>query len=625
MSAASHTTALADRLPVALSEGPAVRSLLGALGVELDGAEQGIFRLFRSRHLRLADHWWGAAPPDDTDLGLLCALVGLRPLPGERSGAFRDRVRGLLAVHRAGLGTAEAILRLAALALRLEGPVHTVTTLRGGQHSMIATGQARVDGRLRAVSLELLDNPDTERSLRHERWTPGTALTLTSDSVTPTAVELRLRSDTPMVAPMLRCGRRAVVYAGQVPAHTLFQLRPDGARLNGRAAPAPLLGILTDVLGEQTTAARFATSVPLPEVLWLPPGESAWTLSLVSPGVARALAHEAGLPCDLVGEDEPCDATPDAEWLWRDATAACFTVRVPDLVPDWARDRAEVAAALRDALDYGRAAGVEARLELHVQLQDEGVTPQDSLPAFSLGLRSDLGVSDAFVLTAQHQLLERYGIRERRFLQVEATRFQVFEDEHGTQREGFKLDEALFGRAPVAQFEVSAEAPDGAVALDRHAFALAAPAVVGASRFDKVALAWAGEAADPEIRLDPADPRIVHSQMKLGDEGRRADAPSDEGLDHAALSAPRMARFERDAEGKELGLRLDHVALAFGLTASALGRLRLGRSGFTPSSTWVPPEGWPETPKVSAVHIQIDEALSGAANTENIETGDDNG
>ncbi|HNC97543.1 MAG TPA: hypothetical protein PKW90_15535, partial [Myxococcota bacterium] len=566
MSATERALRMADRLPVAMAEGASVRSLMGALAVELEAADQGIFRLARSRHLHLSDNWWGTSPPEGTDLGRLGELIGLPPLSGERSGDYRNRILGLLSVHRAGLGTAEAVLRLAAMALRLEGRVETAVRAHSDGHFTVATGQVRVRGLLQTISLEVIDNPPTRCELRRPASGSADPIRVHSHSVAPCPLEVRLRAETTMVAPLLRCGRIAVLFAGVVPAQSVLQLQPRGARINGRMVQAPLLAFQADMLDGGHPAPRFALPMPLAEALLLPPGESQWSFSLISPGAARALALEVGVPCDLQGEDEVCDAQPSVELCWEDQAAASFALRYPDVLPDWARDRSEVVAALRAAVSYGRAAGIEGHLQLHISLRDEGVVPEDRAPPRMLfHVQEDAAPQDRLELSGGFSFRDRIRINDQA-REVGYTKFA--RQRQGLDPDGFPLDTSMLVEARDAMFDRSTT--DG-VWLDHDAFDDAQPSVFGHAHFDQEALAREGTVPDPDLVLDPEDPRLPLPRLRLWwDEQPHPDAGL---LDRDALALEQVARFEEE------GLHLDHVALAFDLQLGVFGHGRLGQAG----------------------------------------------
>lgn len=610
MSAADRTTRLADRLPVAMAEGPVVRALLGALAQEFEGADQAVFRLFRSRHLHQADSWWGTRPTESTDLGRLGGLIGLQPLSGERNADYRDRVLGLMSVHRAGLGTAEAVLRLAGLALRFEGAVRTEVVLRGTDRVMVATGRVRVGGLLQDVALELVDNPPTSRELEKVAWGPEDRVVVTSHSVVPAPLEISLQAADIMVAPMFRRDGVALIYAGTVPAGASLQMRPDGARLDGFAAPAPLLACRVDVLdgAPSSAGARFASPLVLGDALCLPPGDSVWTLSMISPGAARALATEAGLPCDLVGDDEPCAATPTVRMHWQDRAAAAFTLRYPDVLPDWAKDRSEVAAALVRALEYGRAAGIQGRLQLHVQITDEGVVPQDRPARVGMGVREDAEPQVRASINASLSTRDRVRINDQA-REIGYTKFS----RRPRGEDGFPLDGSMLVEARDAMFDRS---PTDGARLDYDGLDEARPAVIGVARFEYDALAWDGAAPAPEIALDPNDPRLAARPLALGlDEVPDASAGH---LDRDVLGTERPARFEGD------GLRLDYVALAFNLQPGLFGRARLGAAGFLPRNPEPPPEGWPTPPRKTSLKLELSD-IADEPTSDQTETGEDDG
>lgn len=612
MSLETRTTRLANRLPVALSEGPVARGLLSALAQELEAANHGLLRLYRSRHLPMADAWGQTAPhPDDeaaaSDLGRVGALIGLTPYQEERPAAFRDRVLGLMAVHRAGLGTAEAVLRLAAMALRAEGPVRLEIQTRGPDRVTLAHLKVRVQGGvLRPFSLEVVDNPQVSSLFHTPRWVPGKPFTVTCASVQPASLEIQLRAAEPLVYPMVHQGGNAVLYAGVVPADVTLQLRPEGARFDGVAAPAPVLALTVDVLDDALrkpeTPARFAAPTDLANALRLPTGVSHWQLSLVSPGAVRSLLLEAGLPAELPeGEGDPCEAQPQATFVCEERLAAAFTLRFPDILPAWAPDRTAVVTALRQALDYGRAAGIEARLQLHIGLTETLPLPTDRAARATLKPRDVAGPTERMSARSRLTLQEKYRTTDRGASSVGYTRLD---------RSHF--NQALLARAGDAAFD-SGEHKD-AVRLDYDALAEATGAVFGHARFDREALAWAGTVPSSTILA------ALEVPLPLPTPGLKLDIGR---LDERVLALAPPSRFDAGAEGH--GIVLDQTALAFGLVPGVFGAARFGTAGYLATNPEEPPEGWPGNERKSHLTLEVEEDLGAESNSDSVETGEDNG
>lgn len=113
---------MVETLPLLLQDGDNVQALFAALTAELNPAERAVLRLMRSRWVGLADGWGGRAQAalegpsfSDADLARLAGLVGLSPIDGETDAYFRRRLALFVALHREGLTTPGALLKLLAL------------------------------------------------------------------------------------------------------------------------------------------------------------------------------------------------------------------------------------------------------------------------------------------------------------------------------------------------------------------------------------------------------------------------------------------------------------------------------------------------------------------------------
>ncbi|HND33674.1 MAG TPA: hypothetical protein PLA94_26930, partial [Myxococcota bacterium] len=152
--------------------------------------------------------------------------------------------------------------------------------------------------------------------------------------------------------------------------------------------------------------------------------------------------------------------------------------------------------------------------------------------------------------------------------------------------------------------------------LDHDAFDDAQPSVFGHAHFDQEALAREGTVPDPDLVLDPEDPRLPLPRLRLWwDEQPHPDAGL---LDRDALALEQVARFEEE------GLHLDHVALAFDLQLGVFGHGRLGQAGFVGRGAPTPPEGWRAPPKKTSLKLELSD-IADETSPDGDQTGEDDG
>ena len=387
-------------LPLLLQEGANVGELYLALARVLSGApehggmEHGVTRLLRSRWVRFAQGWGDGRPPPASELGRIGALYGFPAHDHAPPDAFRRRLREFIAIHREGLTTTSAILRLVALVYLAEDtptiswhPSEPRVRARFPAAEFArATFTADAGGELRELSVELHENPAAPSVARFADVTAQRRLVVTNAGLDPATPELRLRPRSgPAMSPVfihLNTGLR-LAFIGVVPKDSTLTLREGLPPLiDGIPQPRSPV-ILSNPFTFDAPTAKFMTRegvgarFSIKEQFRMPllaPGESTWRydvlgLSELGSLVGPDFVAEDGLP---VAEDVPSPPTADLEARWDETLPASFNLRVPaDRVPaafvDPDTGVPDLSAFVRElewALQYGRAAGVRCRVEL---------------------------------------------------------------------------------------------------------------------------------------------------------------------------------------------------------------------------------------------------------------------
>lgn len=499
MSAPAIQERMLDRLPPAWQDGPHIRALMATLAAELAQGELGVLALLRSRQVALAAAW-KRDDPARSELGRLGDLIGLAPGPDEQPRDFRVRMARFLAIHRDGLGTADAILRLAALEYRaLDEPLLKTEAGSGRRVATFQVSEGR--GRRETVRLELEDNPPRVQivALNLRRGELQKVEQGGLDAVLP---EIRLRAEEgDLQFPVLHLGHRGprLLYCGTLAAGSELRLRHQRPpELDGRVAPLPVFTLD----GQAEQGARWDDAELGARVgAWshgvllspLAHGEHALSWSqapgeLVD-GLLGTVTVQSTSGDGLFFDDpaarftERADRGPGArfadggtenttqnenvvsrivqqislELRWVGREPATFSLYIPaGYVPPRFRASpsplAALAEVLRRALDHGRAAGVRARLVASFSGPRETIPLADPLtPRASLNIPEpatpELNLSGAVALAIGEDLaiadhVGREGQWDQALLDI---------DFFAPPRLDAMYGESLFGQARLVQ------------------------------------------------------------------------------------------------------------------------------------------------------------------------------
>jgi hypothetical protein len=385
-------------LPLLLQEGRRVGDLFGLLARVLSGEredggmEYGVTRVLRSRWHALADGWGrpGQMNMSQSELARLGALFGFAPAKGETDDRFRRRLLEFVAVHRAGLTTAPAILRLIALAYEAEDAPDITWTSNGRGAS--ATFSARDSGGVvrDGIRVELVENPTAASDARFSAIAGDTTVLVRNGGLDACTLTIDLIArDAPVHAPALRHAESGeyVIYAGVVPAGQTLTLRymlPP--LLDGIPQDVPVLmtnPTVFDGPDVKFDAALFSSAKRDSTLPLLVPGDNRWHYdTLTELELLAFLAAWPGLtPLAKQALPQKVATSVGLEFRWRETVPATFALRVPaDFVPlSFAGDLSAFVRELERVIDYGRATGIRARVELALPHVEERLTLSDSL------------------------------------------------------------------------------------------------------------------------------------------------------------------------------------------------------------------------------------------------------
>jgi hypothetical protein len=415
-------------LPPLLQSGGKINLLFDVIAQELGVMEGGITRLMRSRWYTLAQGFRAddsLATKAGSELGQLGALYGLQPGPDEDDAYFRQRLASLVELHRTGMNTAPALLRLVSLVYRAEQPPELSWDEDTAVGRFTVPGPAGADGTpgTRKLHVELADNPPTPAMARFQGIPADQRLLTLNQGLEPALPEVTLTApgDADLSIPILHHHESGldVLFLGRVPRGGTLTLRHQRVPLiNGGPAQEPVLLAHPSRFDDgnqtfrfDTAAARFSVfdqDQRLPE---LAPGENHWSYGTLSkkdlqnylPGGKPELEKARQKALELA--QEPRQSPPiDIRFRWTEVTPATFVLRIPvDYVPPQAKGLPDLVRELTATLNYGRASGVRARIEFMLTLPPEEVSVDESPARMALTTTfpEPTGVKDALTSFGQ--------------------------------------------------------------------------------------------------------------------------------------------------------------------------------------------------------------------------------
>ncbi|QSQ23221.1 hypothetical protein JY651_50495 [Pyxidicoccus parkwayensis] len=405
-------------LPPLLQSGGKINLLFDVIAQELGVMEGGLTRLMRSRWYTLAQGFRAddsLATKAGSELGRLGALYGLQPDADEEDAYFRQRLAALVELHRTGMNTAPALLRLVSLVYRAEQPPETSWKEDTAVGLFTVPGPG---GETRTVRVELKDNPTTPASARFQGIPADQRLLTLNQGLDPALPEVSLTApgDADISIPILHHHESGldVLFLGRVPRGKTLTLRHQRVPLiDGSPAQEPVLLAHPSRFSDEnqpfrfdTEAARFSVfkqDQALPE---LAPGENHWSHGTLSKKELQNYlpagrnpeleqARQKALELAL----EPKQSPPiNLLFRWTEVTPATFVLRIPvDYVPPQALGLPDLVRELTSTLNYGRASGVRARIEFMLTLPAEEVSVEESPAhmALTTTFPESPGVTDA--------------------------------------------------------------------------------------------------------------------------------------------------------------------------------------------------------------------------------------
>ncbi|RKH68271.1 hypothetical protein [Corallococcus llansteffanensis] len=401
MTAEERARQMMEYLPLLLRDGANIHRLFELLGRELEGMEESLTLLMHSRWYTLArgfEPGESLARKTGSELGRLAALFGLYPGRGESSDDFRVHMASLLAVHRTGLSTTPALLRLVSLVYRAAQPprIEWMGDTAVGRFTVTSA-----DGSARQLRVELADTPPTARRVQFLDVDPGRRLFTRNGGLETTIPELSLTATNDTVAVPIFTHQESgqdVIYLGQVPRGSTLLLRHGHAPLiDGVPSQEPLITANPTRfagLNAVSPSSRFdgkrtqfsTANARDPQLPTLALGENHWVVGTLSQTELRSyLAGWTNAEAEVrkALPVKPAGLKVDLEFRWTELTPATFTLRIPvDYLPRHCQEPDEEGVVpgltglireLSAALDYGRASGVRPRIELGLFMPAEQV------------------------------------------------------------------------------------------------------------------------------------------------------------------------------------------------------------------------------------------------------------
>ncbi|GHG99760.1 hypothetical protein [Comamonas sp. JC664] len=423
MNPAQRARRMVEYLPPLLQSGGRIHRLFDAIAQELGVMEGGLTRLMRSRWYMLAAGFRAddsLAVKAGSELGRMGALYGLQPGPDEGAAYFRRRLASMVALHREGLGTAPALLRLVSMVYRAEQPPELFWDgdTAVGRFTVPEPPDASGAPRSRTLTVELHDNPSTAATARFQRIPANQRLLTFNQGLDPALPEIELTAppNSDIRIPILHHHGSGldVLFLGSVPRGKTLTLRHQRKpQINGIPASEPVLlahparfDDTPQPIRFDTETARFSVFDPYRGLPALAPGENHWSHGTLSKtdlanylpaGRNPELEEARGKALELALE--PKQSQPiDIRFHWTEVTPATFALRIPvDYVPPQAESLPDLVRELTAALNYGRVSGVRARIEFMLTMPREVFAVSESPAQVALESRfaEPFGVNDS--------------------------------------------------------------------------------------------------------------------------------------------------------------------------------------------------------------------------------------
>ncbi|MCP3166505.1 hypothetical protein [Myxococcus qinghaiensis] len=399
MSADQRSRRMVGYLPPVLQSGTKINLFFSTLARELEQMEGGLTRLMRSRWHALARGFPvgdSLEAKEGSELGRLAALYGLLPRQGESSEYLRQRVATVVELHRTGMASAPALLRLVSLVYMARQPPEIFWE---GDLAVGLFSVPRMDGTWRTIRVELEDNPATPSSASFRNVSGGQRVLAANGGLKVASPAISLKATEREIAvPILRHEQAGLdlIFLGRVPLGSTLLLRHERpAFIDGSPVANPVIrahptrfssledpGVLTRF---DTPDARFSVFENNQRVPDLVLGENHWRYDTLDRNqVASYLTSWSTEERDAaMAHALPQRNTPRADLRldWTEITPATCTLRIPiDHVPPHLQVPNEdqvvpglpgLVKELAAALEYGRCAGVRTRIEFTLPLPSE--------------------------------------------------------------------------------------------------------------------------------------------------------------------------------------------------------------------------------------------------------------
>lgn len=387
-------------LPLLMQRGANLGRLLGALGNEFGLMEQGLERLMRARWYTHAEGYASEesfAKRLQSEIGRIGPLFGLFPGSNEDADFFRRHIAALVDVHRTGLTTAPALLRLVSLVYMAEQPPHIEK--KGDD---VAVGLFKIAGNDQLVRVEIQDSPTNNADAPFEGLVAGQDILVTNRGLHEAIPDISIRASAggEVCVPILshRESGWDLLFAGRIGAGRTLLIRHEReALLDGAPATGPIICSNPTRFYDaahpswpsnararyDSLEAVFSEFEPSRSVPALIPGENHFHYDTLTR--AELVSYLYGMPgaqqiIAALPATNSASASVNVQFRWAEATPATFVLRIPGNYVPPRFGEGGLPALIRElaqTLEYGRAAGVRASIEVTVPMLPEKVEVQD--------------------------------------------------------------------------------------------------------------------------------------------------------------------------------------------------------------------------------------------------------
>lgn len=381
-----------------VQKGMLIHELFSAFSAEMDLIDGLLSYVFSSHMVDYADLKSKKRPDDLQKIG---AMFGITPEHGETAENFRKRLKKSIEIYLSGLGTADAIIKMTALAYQME--VDEDKIVRGNSASPFITTAVLTDtggGAKEEIEIRLIDNPENKIDSDPVGIYPNLVLEVWNNGLFEVVPQIEIRTGQySLLNPGITntTTGQQLIYSGTIPKETVFiaKAAPDGESYNIRIGNSVVKNdciLQGDIFNTGTF--DYSSFARKGRAIVFPRGPSIIHLNIRTSMFDSALFDERVFSTKSVGQfdwksfDEcafsPTNPMGSISFSWVERKPAAFKLEIPIGL---FLGELEKTRKLIKVISKVKAAGVEASIGTNNILSEEKLIPREGSCTFGLSAR----------------------------------------------------------------------------------------------------------------------------------------------------------------------------------------------------------------------------------------------